>query len=481
MANSETSTATPNGVKQSDRIIDPGQQRRIEKFKRSSDGTAALFAVIIGGYPIAWALGLAPLLSVAVALLMVNWLVNNSIFRVPQGTIFYVLFLVLVAGSAINLTTPGRAALFAMRTSWYVSALVCLVYLYNQRSKFATVTVVRGFLALWVLTIVGGYLAVLTPELAWSTPISKILPAFVAENEFIFDLITPRAAEIQVFKYDGVVLNRPAAPFPYTNAWGSVMALTTPFAFSAWQDRNVGVPKLVVAVLLAAACVPFYYALNRGAWLTLGVGIIYGLTRYAAIRRDPRPFYFLAILAVIGTAVVLGTGVLETALSQLEVRAGDSNETRTTLYVETIRQAANSPMIGYGSPLPNPVNPSGPPLGTHGQFWAILYAHGIFAVILYCGFFAQGFVTAKASTPIAHWAKVTLLIGLLQIPLYGHLPHQLFIMIGALALANRATGELPAPHPAARTTLRSDESISSQRSSDLSSVQAATSTTTAGQ
>jgi len=231
------------------------------------------------------------------------------------------------------------------------------------------------------------------------------------------------------------------------------MALTTPFAFAAWQNKRIGIPKPVIAVLLAAACVPFYYALNRGAWLTLGLGIVYGMTRYAYIRRDPRPFYALAALVVVGTGIVVGTGVLDGALSQLEVRAGDSNETRSTLYVETIRQALRSPMIGYGSPLPNPVNPSGPPLGTHGQLWSIMFAHGIFAAIFYCLFFAQGFLTAKATNPVSHWSKVCLLIGLIQIPLYGHLPHQLFIMMGALVLANRGLGDYPEPHPANRRSL----------------------------
>lgn len=93
-------------------------------------------------------------------------------------------------------------------------------------------------------------------------------------------------------------------------------------------------------------------------------------------------------------------------------------------------------MIGYGTPRPNPSNPTGPPLGTHGQMWAIMFAHGFLALALYLLFFVYGFVRGPGRSVVGHWAKVSLLIGLLQLPIYGHLPVQLFIMMGAVAMAN---------------------------------------------
>ena len=37
---------------------------------------------------------------------------------------------------------------------------------------------------------------------------------------------------------------------------------------------------------------------------------------------------------------------------------------------------------------------------------------------------------------VGHWAKVSVLIGILQLPIYGHLPVQLFIMMGAVVMAS---------------------------------------------
>lgn len=398
--------------------------------------TGRAFAVLMAGYPAAWALGLAPVYYLMVAVPMTLWLIRNRPTRVPRGTILFVLFLMIVGASFIQLNSLGRVAIYALRTSWYVAALITYLYLGRHEGLDAARQVIRSLVALWVLVVFFGYLAVLVPELAWSTPVLKVLPGFLAENEFINQLVRPQVSEIQVFRFEGVTLYRPAGPFAYTNAWGSSFALLTPFMFAAFHDhRRIGIPRPVLVFLLLAGLVPFYVALNRGSWLTLGAGLAYGTVRYAAIKRNPLPIIALAGAVMIGAMVAVTTGVLDTATEQLETRSADSNETRSTLYVETIKQAANSPLIGYGSTRVNPANPSGPPLGTHGQFWAVLFAHGYLGVGLFVGFFAAGFLRNRPVEPIPHWAKVSLFIGLLQLPIYGHLPHQLFIMVGAVAIS----------------------------------------------
>jgi len=140
--------------------------------------------------------------------------------------------------------------------------------------------------------------------------------------------------------------------------------------------------------------------------------------------------------------------VLDTATQQLETRSEDSNETRSTLYAETLKETAKSPLIGYGSTRPNPADPDGPPLGTHGQLWAVLFAHGYLGVGLFLTFFVTAFFRTKPQDPVPHWAKVALLIGLLQMPIYGHLPHQLFVLMAAVVMSSwppRASQSFAAP------------------------------------
>ena len=389
---------------------------------------------MIAGYPVAWALGFGPLIFPLVALLMIIWLIRHQPLRVPAGSVSFALFLILVGASIIQVNSASRLALWGLRASWYVSALIAFLYLARQTSPTARLRIVRATIFLWVATIIGGYGALLVPELTWPTPLSIALPGSIASDDFVRDLIVPRTSEIQTF-WNGVRLNRPAAPYAYTNAWGSSVALLTPFVLAALQDRRIGLPRWFVVAMLAIGIVPFYYALNRGAWLTLVVGIAYSGLRSAFVNRQPVPLIIVTVVAAAGLLLALNTGVVDTAISQLDTRAADSNETRANIYLETIEQSARSPMIGFGTPRTNPSNPTGPPLGTHGQVWAIMFAHGYLALTLYVMFFAYGFLRGAGDGAIGHWAKVSVLIGIMQMPIYGHLPTQLFIMIGAVIMA----------------------------------------------
>lgn len=406
-----------------------------------------LLALIFVGYPIGWALGLGPGVFLVAAFMMALWLMQNRPLLVPPGTILLALFLVLVMASAIKVDSPGRAGVWVLRASWYASAVVTWLYLARVTSARARRVVVYSLLAAWALAIVGGWGAVLVPDLAWRTPVSSALPGVIANDEYIRDLIEPRVAEIQLF-FPDIRLNRPAAPYPYTNEWGSTVALLTPFVFAAMQDRRLKLPRWLGFVALGIGAVPFYYALNRGAWLTLGIGVLYGVVRGAIVNRRIVPILFLGFLVAVGLVVATGTGFVDDATERLDTRTTDSNDTRANLYLQTLEHSADSPLIGFGTPRPNPSNPTGPPLGTHGQLWVIMFAHGYIAAILYAAFFILAFLRARGRTPLANWAKVSLAIGLIQLPIYGHLPSQLFVMVAAAAIASWPSHALDRQSPA---------------------------------
>jgi O-antigen ligase len=397
----------------------------------------AAFALLMVGYPVAWAIGLAPIWYLMVAAPMAVWVLWQRPLVLPSGTVLFGLFLVVVAASAIQLNSVGRIAIYGLRTSWYIAAFVVFVYLAAHRGLVDQALVARAMVAMWALVILGGWLSVLAPELAWTTPVSAVLPAALTSNEFINQLVSPQVSEIQVFRYQDVTLYRPAAPFAYTNAWGSTVAMSTPFVIAALHDRDrIGIPRKLIVALLALGLVPFYVALNRGSWLTLGVGLLYGVARWAVVRKNLLPLLALFAALSLGCLVAVSSGVLTTATEQLETRSADSNERRSGIYTETIRSTAKSPLIGYGSTRPNPADPEGPPLGTHGQLWSVLFAHGYLGLGLYLAFFISAFVRSRPVDPLPHWAKVSLLIGLLQLPIYGHLPHQIFVMVAAVSIAS---------------------------------------------
>jgi polysaccharide biosynthesis protein PslJ len=400
---------------------------------RHHDG--ALFGWLLAGYPVSWMLGLGLFHHLVLAAAMVVWLAANGPLRIAPGTGYLALFVAVVIASAVGLQDIGSAAVYALRLSWYVAALVSWLYLARHRGAADGRRLVRALVWLWILVVVGGWVSVIAPELGWNTPLARILPGALADNDLVDRFLRPQVSETQVFRYQDVILHRPASPFAYTNGWGSAMALLTPFALAALHDRRIGFPRPAMVGLLVAALVPFTAALNRGAWLTLGAGLVYGTVRWAIRRGDARPVALLGLFVVAGLAVATLTGATESAVDALDTRSADSNETRSGLYVETLAEAARSPLIGYGSTRPSVTNPDGPPLGTHGQLWAVLYGHGYLGLALYVGFFLSAFRRARSIDPVQHWAKVSLLVGILQLPIYGHLPHQLFIMIGAAAIA----------------------------------------------
>lgn len=395
----------------------------------------ALFAWLLAGYPLAWVLGLGLVHHVILAAAMVAWLAANPPLRIAAGTGYLALFLVVVALSSVGVQGAGSLALYGLRFSWYAAALVSWLYLARHRGATGGRLLVRAFVVLWVLVVVGGWLSVVSPQLGWSTPLARVLPGGLAGNDLVDRFLRPQVSETQIFRYQDLILHRPASPFAYTNGWGSAMALLTPFALAAVHDRRIGIPRPLMVGLLLAAVVPFTAALNRGAWLTLGLGLGYGTVRWARRHGDARPLAALALVAAVGLAVAASTGVAGSAIDALGTRSADSNETRSGLYAETIAETVESPLIGYGSTRPSVDNPGGPPLGTHGQLWAVLYAHGFLGLALYAGFFVSALRRARSVDPVQHWAKVALLIGVLQLPIYGHLPHQLFIMVGAAAIA----------------------------------------------
>jgi hypothetical protein len=99
-----------------------------------------------------------------------------------------------------------------------------------------------------------------------------------------------------------------------------------------------------------------------------------------------------------------------------------SNEGRLEQSQEAARRATQSPLIGYGAPLPSEDEDIGHNIGTHGQIWLVIFSHGFPALGLYLGFF--GFMAwhfRRCRTQSELWAHTLVLMALLMMPVYGFL------------------------------------------------------------
>src|SRR5205807_6318721 len=114
-----------------------------------------------------------------------------------------------------------------------------------------------------------------------------------------------------------------------------------------------------------------------------------------------------------------------------------SNQTRLALYQQAGEGVLQSPLLGYGAPRPQQ-NSTVNSVGTQGQLWLVMFSHGFPGLLFYVGFLFWAFWrTRRGRSRVEFWANVTLVIALIQLPFYGQLPGQVYLLMIATALALR--------------------------------------------
>jgi O-antigen ligase len=197
-------------------------------------------------------------------------------------------------------------------------------------------------------------------------------------------------------------------------------------------------------------------SLNRGLWLTLGLVLAYGAVRQA-VRHDWRPlgalFGGIGVVIVLLVATPLG-GSVTARLSDVS----NSNDSRSEVYQLAWAGALQAPLTGHGAPQEVPGSLL-PPVGTHGMLWNLMYSYGFLAAGMFLlWLIVEIFRSAPSRSPGSLWLHLMLLIGLLQLPIYGLIPQVVLLGIAA-GLARREAA-------AYRTSVR--EADASRSASQLS-------------
>ncbi len=386
--------------------------------------------------PLWFILGLAGFTWVLFPLPMLASLVRRRGLVVPKGFGWWVIFLVAGAASVFSIDSVARLAGWTLRYGYYIGATITLIYILNGRAGLPSHRIIRSFTWLWMATVVGGYLAFIVGDLSFLAPAGYFVPAVLRENDLINALVTPSFADIQ--DIIGFPIPRPKAPFPYTNSWGSMLGLLTPFGLMAMHEPRVGFSKTLIKVMLGASVVPAVISLNRGLWLSLGLGLIYAAFRFgvAGGSRAVRNSIVVAVFLVVSVVATPLNGIVAGRLDN-----GHSDGDRTELILDAIEGAAERPVFGWGAPRPNDRNL--PSVGTHGQIWFVLFSHGFIGAVGYLGaIFSLTWRTRRQPTVAGMWAHVVLIVGIVQLPYYLHVPHQLFTMLAAAALAIRLQNDV---------------------------------------
>jgi len=377
-------------------------------------GPAWPVTVLLVGYPLWWALGIADFMWVILAVPMVARMIawrtrRDRPIRTPPGFGLWLLFLVVVVAgiAAITLTAPGtvsslvprRVLSYGNRTVGYIGDTVLLLYAGNLTERELPRRMLAWMLGLaGVFAVVGGVAGMLLPHFGFSSPFLLLLPKSFQANSFIQASTHPALTQVQ--NVLGAPGGRPKAPFDYTNTWGDCLTVLLPFLV-AWALTGTRRQRLLAGAVSVIAVGPLLYSLNRGAWIGVLLSVGYLAVRLAARGRTAMLGGLCALLAASIVLIVLTplSGVVSGRLQN-----GKSNDIRSHLDGLAIADGLASPIIGYGdtrqergSPSSIAVGPSAKcpgcgqlAVGSTGQLWLLLVCDGVLGAALYASFFGYG-------------------------------------------------------------------------------------------
>jgi hypothetical protein len=406
-------------------------------------------AVLFVAFPIWWLVGVSSFIWPIVAAPAAVAMVRRLRLRAPVPIVIWFAFLSWVLLSGLQLHGGEKITTFIYRYSLYAAAAILFLYVYNlPRASRLDGQVLRALTVFWAVVIVGGYAGILLRTATFTPPLEHLIPHHLSQKPFVQELVQPVFAEITNFL--GYPAARPAAPFTYTNEWGGNIAVLTLVAFAAAAVAGRGLRRRVIIVLLIASLVPMVVSLNRGMFLSLGVGIAYVAVRLAFRGRAGALASVLAIIAA-GVILIVLTPLGHLVTASFASTHGHSNATRLSLYQQTTAGVSRSPWFGYGAPKAVTTGvgqqPGTPAIGTQGQLWMVLYSSGYPAAALFVGFYlAVLWQTRRARGTAGLWLHAVPLVALTQIVVYGWLSAEIQVVMVAAALAYRRSWA-PAPVP----------------------------------
>jgi hypothetical protein len=402
---------------------------------------AALFL----GFPLWWFTGLSGFIFPILAIPMALSLLRGRRLVMPGAFGIWLLFLLWVVASGVEIDRSAAWLTYLYRISIYLSATVTFLYVLNTRDRIPSNRIAFILTGFWVIIVAFGWLALAFPHVAFASLMEQAMRALNLEhllsNSFLFQLVHPRLSQVQDFL--GHSSPRPTAPFLYTNNWGGSYALLLPFVFASFSLIRSRLRKLALGGVLALSVVPVVVAVDRGSWICIGVAAVYVIGR-SIVRLDMRAIAVAAILITAAAILVLGTP-LGTVVSE-RLAHPHSDDGRALLYTQAVQRVWDSPLLGFGGPLPPPTNHLLPNIGTQGQFWLVLISNGIPGAALFMAFFAVAFVRSRGGgSDVRYWAHLSLLIFFVAVWVYEFIPVEIHLYMIAAALAWRES--LTPRHP----------------------------------
>ncbi|WP_281898889.1 O-antigen ligase family protein [Micromonospora humidisoli] len=384
---------------------------------------------MFGLVPLWWMLGGFYLGWSAFGVVLLGLMVTRGRVALPAGTACWLVLLALVLLSFTRLDRATAYLTSGLRFGFMLTALIVCVYVYNLvRDGVPWEQVLRPLGWYWLGVVALGWLAVLAPRFQLTTPVEMLLPGGMSGERFIQALTHVRANEFN--PVSRAPIYRTAAPYPYTNNWGTAYALLVPCVLAYLTSVRTGKFRVALLVSLPLSMVPAFMTLNRGMFLGLGAGLAY-LGLRALVRGNAKLIASIGGLVLLVWVVSLVVPVQE--LIDNRVSSTDTNVDRMDLYVRTLQAVERSPLLGYGAPNSVDTTLAEEPLGTQGMIWQVLYSHGIPALVAFLAWLALiAKRLAGAVSPAGQWLSTIPVIALVVIPVYAYIDPNMSVIFFAV-------------------------------------------------
>lgn len=395
--------------------------------------------------PLLWVLGLSLITWVLLAFCLALGLSVRHDWLADRSFGWWLAFIVCVAASSVAVPDTPRFEAYLYRLVMYVAAAVFFIYGYTRVRNGAPVAKITQILVIyWGMIVVGGFLGLLLPGVTINSVAAHYAPDSLSNNEFVSVFLHPRFAQVQDFRNLG--FPRPATLFGYTNGWGSAYAILTPLAIGLTLSLRNRMQRRAMWAALALSVIPAVLSVNRGLWLSLGVGILFVALHH--VRRSAvqvaRVAIAISVLAVIAFAFTPLGDVVQGRINQTDPAQEQSRLSRDRQALNGILQ---SPILGHGAPQPNPIA-GRPSIGTESEIFLLGFSSGIPALIAFFGFFVVVLrrMHRGGAPPGTLWAQASIVVFLAQTPYYemtAQLP--IVMLVAGAVIADSIAAQRPEP------------------------------------
>jgi polysaccharide biosynthesis protein PslJ len=388
--------------------------------------------VMFGLMPLWWVLGGASLFWPVLGLMLGVVLLSRGRLLLPTGWALWLGLLGLMVLSVVRLDKVTSLFMWGLRFGFALAAFIVYLYVYNAaRAGARWDRLFQPLMFYWLGMVVLGWIGVFVPRFAITTPMEMLVPDSISGDRIVQALLHSHATE-----YSATSLNpyyRTAAPYPYTNNWGTAFDLLVPCVVGYVTSVREGVLRRVLMVSLPLGAVPAFLTLNRGMFVGIGAGLLY-LGLRALFRGDVR--VIMSIVGVAAAAWIVTFFVPVADLISTRVENTASTRDRADLYWQTFEAVLRSPILGYGVPRTVDTTTGAEPLGTQGQLWLVMFSYGIPAVLCLLGILVL--VARRMSVAVSttgKWLSVIPVVALTITPFYGYTDVNMSVMFFGIGMA----------------------------------------------